>query len=173
MPTAKGEISWNAVHDAARFKRLSTQLKAAGNGKLRRKLNNAVRNEGRAALRAVQRAWMTVDVTSSAGGGTKSTGLRSRVAAATRIQILGSGIRVSVQASKVDPVYGRSLTYGLNGLGRWRYPVFPDPDKTRAEWTWRQNVGQEVFHTTLRRFEPRWRRGIQKAMDEIAAEITS
>ena len=168
MPKLRGEVSWEAVHDASRYKRLARNLREAGRGDLQRKLTRAIRQEGAPALAAVRSAFLSIDVTSASGpGGGGSTGLRGRVAAATRISILGSGIRVQVNAKRVDPRYGRTLTYGLDGLGRWRYPIYGNRNN------WGQNYGTEVFYTTLRRFEPNWRRGIQRAMDDTARQIVS
>ncbi|MGE4164069.1 MAG: hypothetical protein AB7G23_20270 [Vicinamibacterales bacterium] len=110
-------------------------------------------------------AWLTVDVTSDGDGGT-SSGLRQRVSDATRISILGNGIRIRVEGKRVDPAYGRSLAYYLNGLGkRWRHPLFGDRDR------WYQQKGQEVFFKTLTEYEQAWRDGIEKAMDDTARQI--
>lgn len=146
------------------FNRLSRRLKEAGRGDLRRRMIREIRKAGDPALQATKAAWMGVEVTSTQGGGS-SSGLRGRVAAATRISVLGSGIRIRVEPGQVDPTYGKALSYGLDGLGRWRHPVFGN----RENWT--QQAGQEVFYKTLERFEPRWRAGIEKAMDETAALI--
>jgi hypothetical protein len=158
------EIAWVKVADQDKYKRLARRLKEAGRGDLQRKLTRSIRREGDPALRAVRAAWGTVDVTSEAGGGS-SSGLRARVAAATRISILGSGIRIRVEPKRVDPTYGKTLSFGLDGLGRWRHPVFGNRE------VWRQNAGQEVFYKTLLTFEPKWRAAIQKAMEETAREI--
>jgi hypothetical protein len=158
------ELAWIKVHNQDKYKQLARRLKAAGRGDLQRRMTKEIRRSGDPALRAVQAAWMTVDVTSTKGGGS-SSGLRARVAAATRISILGSGIRIRVESKRVDPRYGRSLSFGLDGLGRWRHPVYGNRD------AWTQQTGQEVFYTTLERFEPQWRAGIERAMDETARLI--
>lgn len=161
------ELAWVKVHGQDRYKRLAARLKKEANGRqLQRRLTREIRRAGDPALQAVKAAWMTVDVTSSQGGGTKSTGLRARVAAATRISILGSGIRIRVESNRVDPRYGRSLTKGLDGLGRWRHPVY-------GRWTadGAQQYGQEVFYSTLSRYETQWRAGVERAMEETARAI--
>lgn len=162
------EIALIKIQGAEEYKRLARRLKEAGRGDLQRKLTREIRREGDPALRAVRRAWLGVDVTST-GGGTvapdRSTGLRARAAAATRISILGSGIRIRTEGKKVDPVYGQSLTKGLDGLGRWRHPVFGN------RLVWEQQQGQEIFYSTLTRYEAAWRRGVVRAMEETAREI--
>ncbi|MFC5996954.1 hypothetical protein ACFQE5_22340 [Pseudonocardia hispaniensis] len=157
-------LVWTKIHGQEQYRALARRLREAGRGDLQRKLTKAIRAEGDPALRAVRAAWMTVDVTSSRSGGS-SSGLRARVAAATRISILGSGIRIRVEGKRVDPVYGRSLSYGLDGLGRWRHPVFGNRE------VWEQQRGQEVFYSTLRRYESRWRAGIEQAMADVARQI--
>lgn len=162
------QISVVKIQGADEYKRLARRLKDAGRGDLQRRLTREIRREGSPALQAVKRAWLGVDVTSSGGGSVapdNSTGLRARAAAATRISILGSGIRVRTEGKRVDPVYGRTLTYGLDGLGRWRHPVFGNRN------AWESQQGQEVFYSTLTRFESRWRRGVQRAMEQTARII--
>lgn len=158
------EIAWIKVHGQDQYKRLARRLKEAGRGDLQRRLTREIRRAGDPALRAVQAKWLTVDVTSTQGGGSHS-GLRARVAAATRISILGNGIRIRVESNRVDPRYGRTLTYGLDGLGKWRHPVFGN----RNAWT--QQSGQEVFFSTLTGFESTWRAGVERAMEATAREI--
>lgn len=162
MPRLVGEISWNAVAVADQYRQVSRRLREAGRGDLQRKLTRGIRAEGAAMLRATQTAWQSVDVRPGDSG--KSTGLRARTAAATRISILQSGIRMQVQGRKVDPRYGQSLTRGLDGLGRWRHPVY-------GRDVWVQQWGSEVFYTTARRFEPRFRARIERVMEDVARQI--
>lgn len=155
---------WTKIDGQEKYKALARRLKDAGRGDLQRKLTRAVRKEGAPALAAVRAKWAGVDVTSTRGGGS-SSGLRARVAAATRMQVLGTAIRIKVDSKKVDPRYGRQLTFGLDGLGRWRHPVFGN----RKVWT--EQKGQEVFYSTLTGYAPRWRAGIARAMEDVARQI--
>lgn len=158
------EIAYMKVIGAEQYKALAKRLKKAGRGDLQRKLTRNIRKVGDPALRATKSAWMGVEVSSTRGGG-KSSGLRGRVAGATRISILGSGIRIRVEPKQVDPAYGKSLSFGLDGLGRWRHPVYGNP------LVWTQQTGQEVFYKTLTAYEPKFRKGVEEAMEEIAREI--
>lgn len=160
------EIAWIKIHGQDKYKRLAKALKEAGRGDLQRKLTREIRKQGDPALQAVKVAWLGVDVTSDGDGG-KSSGLRQRVSDATRISILGNGIRIRVEAKRVDPVYGRTLTYYLDGLGkRWRHPLFGDRER------WYQQKGEEVFFKTLTEYETAWRAGVEAAMEATAREIT-
>lgn len=163
------ELAWVKIQGQDRYKALARRLKEAGRGDLQRKLTREIRRSGTPALRAVQARFLTVSVTSEGRGrggrGGHGSGLRARVAAATRISILGSGIRIRVEPKRVDPAYGRTLSFGVNGK-YWRHPVF---GRTKSQWVGQR--GQEVFYSTLTRYERTWRAGVEKAMDEIAAEI--
>lgn len=159
------QIAWIKVHGQDRYKRLARRLREAGRGDLQRKLTREIRRQGDPALRAVQTRFLAVDMSSQAGGG-YSSGLRARVAAATRISILGSGIRIRVEPKKVDARYGRTLSFGVNGKS-WRHPVFGN----RNVWTNTTQRGQEVFYSTLTRYENQWRAGVERAMDETARQI--
>lgn len=167
MPSA---AVWVKSDGAQKYRALSRRLREAGRRDLQRKLTRSIRAEGGPALSAVRAAWLTVDVGSSRGGTARpdtSTSLRQRVARATRIQVLQSGIRISVNGRRVDPKYP-SLVFYLNGFPRtraWRHPVFGN------KLVWTAQKGEEVFYPTLREFTPAWRAGIKRAMEETAAEI--
>jgi hypothetical protein len=165
MPSA---TVWMKVDGAEKYRALSRRLRQAGQGELQRKLTRAIRKEGGPALAAVRQAWLGVEVSSSKGGTAPpdtATGLRRRVAAATRIQVQQRGIRISVNSARIDPP---SLVFYLNGFPAkrdWRHPVFGNRE------VWVAQRGQEVFAPTLRRFAPQWRKAIMQAMEETAREI--
>ena len=130
-------------------------------------LRGAVRKEARPVVNAVKAAWLRVQVSSTRGGTARPVGnthLRARVAAATRLSFTAAGVNITVSDAAVDPVYGRSLTWYLNGSGRpWRHPVFGN----RRNWTVQQ--GEEVFFSTVERHGPEFRAAIERAMEEVAA----
>lgn len=151
---------------------VSVELINRGRGDLVGPLRTAVRREGRPTVAAVKAAWLTVEVSSSRGGTARpdrSTGLRARVSAATRLSITSTGIRIAVSANAVDPRYGKSLTWYLNGSGRrpWRHPVFGR--RTRPS-DWAVQRGQEVFFSTVGAHTPAFRAAIAAAMEQVAAE---
>jgi hypothetical protein len=164
--------TWMKVDGADKYRRLSRRLKEAGRGDLQRRLARSVRREGESALADVKGAWTGVQVSGSSRGGTghpdRSTGLRQRVAAATRIQVLQTGTRITVNTRKVDPRYP-GLAWYLDGLGKpWRHPVFGRRGNAQD---WQSQRGQEVFFATMNRHGPGWRRGIERVVDEVAREI--
>jgi hypothetical protein len=159
------------VQGQERYRALTRRLRDAGRKDLQRQLSKAIRREGAPALADVKRAWMTVDVTPPQGSAGKSTGLRARVSAATRIAILQRGIRIQVAGKKVDPRYGKSLAYYLNAMPQrrgWRHPVF---GRRANPQDWQEQRGEEVFLKTLRRHEEPWRSGIRRVMDDFAQRI--
>lgn len=172
---------WIKADGAQRYRSVARKLRGAGRRDLQLKLTRAIRAEGQPALAAVRAAWLTVDVKSlppnDRGGHARpdvSTGLRQRVARATRMQVRQYGIGIVVNGRRVDPNYP-SLVFYLNGFPRnrdWRHKVFNRQNK-RGHFLWATQRGEEVFATTLFPFAPRWRRGCERAMEETAAEIES
>lgn len=158
-------VAWIKVQGQDEFNALSRRLREAGRGDLQRRMVRVVRQEGQPALAAVQRRFRGVDVTAtpSAGGG-GSTNLRGRIAAATRIEVTGRGIRIRTIGRRVGE-YGDTLANGVNNTGPWKHPVFGN----RKVWVTQR--GQEVFDPTLLGFESRWRAGIVRVMEEVAREI--
>ncbi|TAK32328.1 MAG: hypothetical protein EPO40_03095 [Myxococcaceae bacterium] len=150
-----------STRGAEKFDRLAGRFDRAA-AELSYRLEDATRGEGDAAVAAVRAAWLGVEVTSTRGGGS-SSGLRARVAAATSADPVPGGVRVRVDAGQVDSVYGGSLTRGLNGMGRWRHPVFGNAN------AWTQQAGQEVFYSTLR--GRAWEPPLERVVDETAREI--
>lgn len=152
------------------WRTLSMELRTRGDPDLKRDLVKAIRREGEPAVRAVQAAWRSVRVSGSSRGGRgrpdRSTGLRERVAKATRVQVSQSGVRIVVDGRKVDPQYGRGLAWYLNASGKpWRHPVFGRRENPQD---WQEQRGQSVFYETLRNHEPRFRRAVGEAMETVA-----
>lgn len=143
-----------------------------GRGDLIGPLRDAVRREGRPTVAALQAAWLTVDVQSSKDGTARPTAhlhLRQRVAAATNLQVTSTGIRIGVRDRAIDPRYGRSLVWYLNGSGRpWRHPIF---GRRARSQDWAVQRGQEVLFGTVSAHAPAFRAGIARAMEEVAREF--
>ena len=148
----------------------SFEIQSRGRGDLIGPLRAAIRREGRPTVNAVQAAWLTVDVSSSRGGTARpdrSTGLRRRVSAATRLAITGTGIRIVVNTAAVDPRYGKALTWYLDARGKpWRHPIFGRRARGRD---WATQRGQEVFFSTIDAHAPAFRAAIDRAMEDVAA----
>lgn len=143
------------------FARLAGRLDAAGSGMLRRKLTRGIEEASQPALNAVKRAFMGVDFEGHAGPG---TGIHARVADATDLSSLSDGVSIAVHPEETGyGGYAETLVNGLNGTA-WRHPYF-------GHKPWFGQVGDEVFYSTLRTYEPAWRRGCEHAMREVADYI--
>jgi hypothetical protein len=156
------------VSDIEQFRRLAKRFEKAAD-ELQERLVKALRKPGGDALRAVKRAWLGVEVESSRDGQVppdNSTGLRARIAGATEMEDIRRGVRFEVEHKRVDSRYGRTLVFGMDNLARWRHPVFGDPDIP-----WEQQNGEEVFYSTLIRFEPKFRKALLEEMKAIADYI--
>jgi hypothetical protein len=167
-------IIWTKVDGQQQYRALSRRLREAGRGDLQRKLTRAIRREGQPALNAVRQAWLSIDVESlppnDRGGHGRpdtSTGLRQRVARATRMSVRQNGIAISVSGTRVDARYPTLAMY-LNGFPRkrpWRHPVFGN------RLVWVAQRGREVFYPTLIEYAPRWRKGVVAAIEDTIREI--
>jgi hypothetical protein len=147
---------------------VSMEIVSHGRGDLIGPLRTAIRREGAPTIAAVKAAWLSVEVSSTRGGTARpdrSTGLRARVSAATKLSITSTGIRVTVTERAVDPRYGKALTWYLDASGRrpWRHPVFGH------RHTWTTQRGQEVFFSTIDAHAPAFRAAIAAAMEVVAA----
>lgn len=152
------------VSSRSRLQRAARRLREAGEGGLQARITAAIVEASPAALAAVRAAWLGVDVQSTRGGGS-SSGLRGRIAGATDFVPIGRGVRFQVDGAQVDPAYGRSLAWYVNGVGRWRHPVFGNTN------AWTQQSGETVFAPTLRAQEPQYRMQLERVLDEVAREI--
>lgn len=143
------------------FRRLSAALKDAARSDLRKELRREIRRAGNPALTATRAAVLGVDMSGGPAG--KSTGLLARISAATKLQVLASGIRFVVREKQVDPEYGATLVVGSEGK-RWRHPTY-------GHKPWVAQVGQPWFYPTLRAEGPAFRRAAIQAMHNVMRKI--
>jgi hypothetical protein len=94
----------------------------------------------------------------------RSTGLRTRIAAATKLQITAKGVRFVVNSSQL-PESQRTLPRHLDSPKGWRHPVFGNRE------VWVDQKGGPWFADTIKRRAPEFRSAIVKAMDDISQEI--
>lgn len=152
------------VRGRSRLERVARRFREAGEGGMQRRIVEGIVDESPTVLDAVRAAWLGVEVTSEGAGGS-SSGLRARTAAATDTEPTGRGVRFAVDGAAVDPAYGRSLVWYLNGVGRWRHPVFGNLN------AWTQQAGETVFAPTIRAHEPLWMARLEAVCEEVAREI--
>lgn len=164
---------------AADLDALSRRLKAAGRGDLQKQLRREIRQAGKPVVTDLKRAVLAVDVDSTQGGTARpdrSTGLRSRTAAATGLSVTKAGVRLRTKAKRVDPEYPKLVKY-LDGTlpryGRWRHPVFGTT--SRGTWTgpWAEQSGDPWFFVTIMRHRRQFRRAVFVAIEKANDKITS
>lgn len=135
---------------------------------LQRGMASNLRSEGRPVVAAVRAAALGVQVSSTKGGGARTTGLRARVAAATRVVANTRGVVIYVSASAVGP-YGHTLPRYLDaespGYELWRHPVFGH--KTR----WSSQIGEPFFYSTIRKREHLFRSAVTDAVDDALKKL--
>lgn len=166
------------IEGARRFRDLSRDLKEAGRKDLDRKLRRELRKAGRPAVEDVQRAVKATPVKGTRGGGKRERGgrgLRAAIAAATQVSTSTSStnpsVRIRVAASRFRSASSPATLpkYFDGELSRfkdWAHPVFGD----RTTWVHHQ-PSHAYFYVTLHRHEDDFRRGIEAAMDDVAAEL--
>lgn len=147
-----------------RYIAFRNRIRELDRGDLKRKMNREIKKAGEPALAAVRAQTMRINVASTAGGGRRSTGLRRRTAAAMKISTLPQGIRIGVNGKKIDPRYGRSLAFLLNGQGVWKHPVFGTDTEVVQQ-------GEDKFFSTLRPFRDRFRAAVESVLDDISREL--
>ena len=142
------------------YRALASRLRTADR-ELKKDLRKRIRESGNPALSAARAAAMGIDMS---GGPAGSTGLRGRLARATKLSIMASGIRFVVREAQVDPRYGATLTAGSEGT-TWRHPVFGNRN------AWVPQTGSPWFYPTLRAHGPAFRRAVEQAMRDTLKKI--
>lgn len=148
------------------YQALAQRLRSADR-ELKRDLRQRIREAGDPALRAVRAAAMGIRMSSPGGGAiaSGSTGLRGRIAGATKLGILASGVRFTVNERQVDPRYGETLVAGSEGT-TWRHPIFG-----RRKGRWVEQTGSPWFYPTLQAEGPAFRRAVEKAVQDTLDKI--
>lgn len=109
--------------------------------------------------------------------GPASTGLRGRLAKATRVQVSLTprkvGVSILVDPKKMGPgeknlpAYMEGMPVGRKGDTRWRHPVFGHSDRR-----WASQDSHPFFYDTLRSLAPRSAAAVKAALDEVTAQIS-
>lgn len=134
-----------------------------------------LRERGGSTLPRVQAAVRSIDIGSSRDGtspANRSTGLRARLAEATRTKDIDGGVRLEVIGAEVDPVWGWRLAKLTDTelAPRWRHPVFFNEDREHNAWT--GQTGQRWFFTTVRGDIPLYDEAMRRVVDRVAEHIT-
>jgi hypothetical protein len=155
-----------SVAGTGELSRLAKRFRAAADGGLQRDLTSQLTREGKPVLRQVQAAVRGIEVGSERGGGTASTNLRGRLAAATTVEPDGTGVLFEVHGGQVGKAGHRlaKLT-DVTLAPRWRHPVFGN------RRVWKTNTGEPWFFVTIRAAENQFRGAVLRAMERTARRI--
>lgn len=160
-----------SVQGARQLQRLARRFREHGDGaELRRDLRRNLRERAKPVVAEVKAAALRVQVSSTRGGiayPNRSTGLRARVAKATKLSFARSGVTILVSA-KAFGAYGSTLPKYLDseleGYGRWRHPVF-------GKDVWTAQKGNPFFFVTIRRNAHVFRQGVLDAIDDALDKL--
>lgn len=174
------------------FRRAAADLKAAGDGRLRREMGRQMRTAAKPAVDAAQDNIRSVASTAARGGGgqvrreyalsrTKSRservkrkayeqrGLRATIARAVRLQMStgarSASVRVRTQTRHL-PEDQRKLPAHMDD-GRWRHPVFGN----REAWVTQTARPAGWFESAMLRHGPKVRDGAVKAVNDIINKL--
>ena len=155
------------IEGAEQLRSLARDLRKAGSeGKiLRKNMRRAIQAAAEPMKRDVQAAALAIPAK-----GPKSTGLRAALAKSTKVQIITSGKKAGVRlfsSGKAMERTGHPATLAgyMEGLGRWRHPVFGDTDK------WVPQTSHPYFYDTANRHLPAVQAGVIAAVDETAKAL--
>lgn len=156
MPGASVRMGVNGAGDA---RRLQARLRAAGSGGLQRELSRQLQAAGRPVLTELKAAALALPNTRG-----KSTGLRRKIAAATRSAPRIGGVRFYVATGQLGGQAG--LPAKIHAAAGWDHPVFGHPPIVHQT-----TPAEPWFTTTVMANEARLRRAVEAAMERIAAMI--
>lgn len=147
------------------LQRISRQLRHVGNGReIRKRMTKELRASARPMVPAVRASIGAIPATSG-----KSSGLRRRLSRATRLRVStvgrNAGVSVLVDPKKM-PEGEKALPKNMEGLKRWRHPVFGNRDM------WVQQKAHPFFFRAVRPLGSKSRRAINKVLDSITKDIT-
>ncbi len=147
------------VQGTADARALQRRLRAAAAGGLQRELARALQRAGRPVLMELKRAALSLPAT-----GPDSTGLRKKIAAATRSAPRIGGVRFYVASAALG---GQAmLPQKIHDAAGWWHPVYgrrPNVFQDRPAVPW--------FTTTVMANEDRLRQAVEDAMQLIADMI--
>ncbi len=100
-----------------------------------------------------------------------NTGLRNRLAAAVGTADIDEGVRIEVDGSAVDPVWGDRLARlsDYETVRKWSHPVFYRPGRRRV---WTDSAGEPWFGSTIRAHQERFSDAIERVVQRTADAIT-
>lgn len=80
---------------------------------------------------------------------------------------VGAEVRVSKRVPYARAYEGISQQ---GSVGHFRHPVYPNPDKPRTQWTWRDQKTRPYLWPAVRGRQADMRRAVEKTVEDVARE---
>lgn len=144
---------------------ISRKLRRMSNGKeIRKQFTKELRRAGKPLVPKARAATLAIPATSG-----KHSGLRKRLARATRLSVKASGRNASVSVivdGRKMPAGEKALPAYMEGTKRpWRHPVYGSD-------TWVKQEAKPYFYSSLRGAGRDARKAIGRVIDSITRDIT-
>lgn len=155
----------SVVRSGADLAKLSRELRHVGDGKtLRRQMTKELRSAAKPLVPAVRSAIRSIPTT-----GAGHTGLRSRMAKATRLRVKTSGrdaqVAILVDPAKM-PAGQKALPMEMEGVKRWRHPVYGNTD------VWVTQKPHPYFFRTVAPLGRKSKTAVNKVLKDLTRQIT-
>lgn len=155
------------VKGADQFLRLSKALKAAGDTETRKALHKGLRDAVNDVKPKAAEALAEALPRALAARG-------KAVKQAVQVKTGNDpGVSVVVRYGKAGSGLGAVNAQLVNRQGKFRHPVFPDPEKTRSGWHWVDQTVDGVgwFDKTYENAAPEIRRALEQVLENVVDDI--
>ncbi|MGH3097869.1 MAG: hypothetical protein ACRDMV_17950 [Streptosporangiales bacterium] len=152
------------VRGGQKLRQITAELNRMGDGhQVRTRFSRELRATARPMVADVRASIMAIPT-----HGSKHTGLRARMAAATSLHVnvsaRGAAVWVIVDGRKMPPGQGSLPAYMEGSKPRWQHPVYGVGVVTQAS--------HPYFAPVVRRYGPKTRRAVYDVVDGISDDIT-
>jgi hypothetical protein len=150
-------------HHGADLREISKKLRRMDNPEIKKRFRRELRKAAAPLVPAVRAAIADIPTT-----GDRHTGLRKRLQKATRLKVKTTGREAGVSIlvdPKKMPDHEKSLPQAMEGLKRWRHPVF-------GHDVWVTQEPSPYFFRTVRPLGVSSRVAVNRVVDGITREIT-
>ncbi|MFI1767524.1 hypothetical protein ACH41H_36505 [Streptomyces sp. NPDC020800] len=152
------------VRDSGDLRRISRELRAMDDKKLKAKFRRELRKAAQPLVPKVRQSIRNIPSQQAYS----PDGLRAALSRATRVEVKTTGREAGV-AIRVDgrkmPAHMKSLPSMVEGKKRWRHPVF-------GHDVWVDQPKQPYFYNVVRSAGVQARRAVNRVLDDISREIS-
>lgn len=160
------------------LKRIGKELRGQDNKAVRKRFRRELRAAAAPMVPAVRASIAAIPVKGTAG----STGLRKRLAKAVTLRVVtvGKNAQVSIRMSPAKMPDGQmALPAAMEGLKKWRHPVFGEESSyrilvhgNREDAPWVTQESHPYFYRVVRPLGPAAKVAVNKVVHDIERKIT-